>query len=94
MNYTKPENLLTPVRAIRAKCLDCCSGQAKEIKLCPVHACALHPYRMGRRPRQEDWENPPPRYEAPKHLPVWDHKQGRIISPEERREQSLPTKIR
>ncbi len=41
----------TPMRAIRAKCLDCSGGSTKEARLCPVTACALWPYRMGRRPR-------------------------------------------
>lgn len=27
---------LTPMKAIRAKCLECSSGQFKEIRLCPV----------------------------------------------------------
>ncbi|MFA4828431.1 MAG: hypothetical protein WC855_13270 [Thermodesulfovibrionales bacterium] len=42
---------LTPVKAIRAKCLDCCCNQTKEVKLCPVKNCALYPYRMGTRPK-------------------------------------------
>lgn len=42
---------LTPMRAIRAKCLDCSGGSTKEVRLCPVTTCALWPYRMGRRPR-------------------------------------------
>ena len=68
-DYTNPENLLTPVKAIRAKCLDCTGGQFSEIRLCPVHTCALHPYRMGHRPTADTWKNPPPRYEAAAHLP-------------------------
>ncbi|MGO5358551.1 hypothetical protein ACTQYZ_04545 [Anaerofustis sp. LCP19S3_F7] len=28
------DKILTPLKAIRAKCMDCCCGQAKEIKLC------------------------------------------------------------
>jgi len=39
---------LTPLRAIRLKCLDCCAGQRKEVRLCPVHDCPLWPFRMGR----------------------------------------------
>lgn len=27
---------LTPMKAIRAKCRDCCNGQTKEIRLCTV----------------------------------------------------------
>jgi len=42
--------VLTPIKAIRAKCLDCSYGQPKEVRLCPVQTCALWPYRMGRRP--------------------------------------------
>jgi len=45
---------LTPIRAIRQKCLDCCAGQPKEVKLCPVEKCPLYLYRMGRRPKAED----------------------------------------
>lgn len=41
----------TPMRAIRQKCLDCCCGQAQEVRLCTVKKCALHPYRMGHRPK-------------------------------------------
>lgn len=28
---------------------DCC-GSVKEVRLCPVEACTLHPYRLGKRP--------------------------------------------
>lgn len=42
--------VLTPVKAIRAKCLDCCGGQTAEVRLCPITDCALYPYRMGHRP--------------------------------------------
>ncbi len=37
-------------KVIREKCLDCCCGQAAEVKLCPVEKCALWPYRMGNNP--------------------------------------------
>lgn len=40
----------TPIKAIRMKCLDCCSGQNKEIRLCTVINCPIYPYRFGRRP--------------------------------------------
>jgi len=46
---------LTPIKAIRAKCLDCCNGQQKEIRLCTVKKCALHEYRFGHRPKDEDF---------------------------------------
>jgi len=43
--------VLTPIKAIRAKCLDCCADQPKEVRHCTVIHCALWPYRMGKRPR-------------------------------------------
>ena len=45
---------LTPLKAIRAKCMDCCCGQAKEVRLCPEINCPIYPYRMGRRPKAEE----------------------------------------
>ena len=45
--------ILTPIKAIRAKCLDCCCGQKQEVRLCPITDCTLHPYRMGHRPKSE-----------------------------------------
>ncbi|SVE37340.1 uncharacterized protein METZ01_LOCUS490194 [marine metagenome] len=44
------KNYKTPIKAMRAKCLDCCCGSPKEVRLCPVIECALYPYRFGRRP--------------------------------------------
>ncbi len=43
------EKKLSPLKAIRAKCLEC-SGTWYEVKLCPVEKCALHPYRFGKNP--------------------------------------------
>lgn len=42
--------VLTPLKAIRAKCLDCSGGSVLEIRECAVQLCALYPYRMGKRP--------------------------------------------
>lgn len=42
--------MLTPIKAIRAKCLDCCCGSAKEVELCPIPDCSLYPYRFGKNP--------------------------------------------
>lgn len=46
---------LTPIKAIRAKCIDCSGSQTKEVKACPVKKCPLYPYRMGRRPKNDDY---------------------------------------
>ncbi len=43
---------LTPLKAIRAACLHCCAGQAKEVRECHLDNCPLWPYRMGRNPKR------------------------------------------
>lgn len=48
--------MLTPIKAIRAKCLECSNGQYIEVKLCPVTDCALYPYRHGHRPKKQQTE--------------------------------------
>lgn len=40
----------TPLRAIRAHCLDCTCGSYNEVALCPAPDCPLHPFRFGKRP--------------------------------------------
>lgn len=42
--------MLTPMKAIRAKCLDCMCGQIYEIKKCPCTDCPLYSYRSGHNP--------------------------------------------
>ena len=44
---------LTPIKAIRAKCIDCCCGQKNEVKLCTVTDCSLYPYRLGHNPNRK-----------------------------------------
>ena len=46
---------LTPVRAIRQKCLDCCNGQSAEVRLCTCKTYPLYGYRMGHRPKGEQF---------------------------------------
>ena len=43
--------LRTPIKAIRAKCIDCVCGQVREVALCPCLKCPLYEYRMGHRPK-------------------------------------------
>lgn len=45
---------LTPMKAIRRKCLDCSNGQHREVTCCPVKDCPLYVYRSGHRPKEED----------------------------------------
>lgn len=44
---------LTPVRAIRAKCLDCSAGQPSEVKMCTHTDCSLYLYRYGKNPNRK-----------------------------------------
>ena len=43
---------LTPMKAIRAKCLDCSNGSFQEVRECPVTECPLHHLRSGHRPKE------------------------------------------
>ena len=43
----KPQS---PLRAIRAKCLDCSCYQISEVRLCEAVKCPLWPFRAGRHP--------------------------------------------
>lgn len=51
------EKRLTPIKAIRAKCLDWCCGNSNEVKLCTCTGCALYPYREGHNPfiQKQEW---------------------------------------
>ena len=42
---------MTPIKAIRAKCIDCCCGQIYEVTKCVCVDCPLYPYRMGHNPK-------------------------------------------
>lgn len=37
----------SPIKAIRAKCLDCCGGSEGEVRKCVQTDCPLWPLRMG-----------------------------------------------
>jgi len=41
---------LTPMKAIRHKCMNCSGFSYREVKLCPIKHCPLFPYRFGKRP--------------------------------------------
>ena len=44
---------MTPLKAIREKCLDCCADQPGEVRACPSEKCPLWPYRMGHNPNRK-----------------------------------------
>ncbi len=39
-----------PLKAIRARCLDCCCGSAPEVRKCIAVICPSWPFRMGVNP--------------------------------------------
>lgn len=47
---------ITPLKAIRMKCVDCSNSQLKEIRLCTVETCPLFHFRMGSKPKYDTYE--------------------------------------
>ena len=45
---------LTPIKAIRKKCLDCSGDSSKEVNQCQILDCPLYLYRMGKRPTDSE----------------------------------------
>jgi hypothetical protein len=41
---------MTPLKVIRARCLDCCAGSAAEVRTCTAVHCPSWPYRMATSP--------------------------------------------
>ena len=39
------QKVQTPLKALRAKCIDCSGGSRSEVKHCPVTDCPLYPFR-------------------------------------------------
>jgi len=48
----------TPMRSMRAFCLDCTGGSKADVRECSFTACPLYPYRMGRRPKKGTAKRP------------------------------------
>jgi len=48
----------SPLKAIRAKCLDCSYFQFSEIRLCEAVKCPLWPFRAGKHPWWGEGEKP------------------------------------
>ena len=46
---------ITPMKSIRLKCLECCCESRLEVRECLVKTCPLHRYRMGHRPKDEQF---------------------------------------
>ena len=41
---------MSPMKALRLRCLDCCAGSATRVRLCASATCPSWPFRMGRSP--------------------------------------------
>jgi len=44
---------LSPLKAIRANCMECSVYQPREVRNCNITECPLYPYRMGRNPNRK-----------------------------------------
>lgn len=40
----------TVMEALRARCIECCSGSAQEVRYCVAFKCPSWPFRMGKNP--------------------------------------------
>lgn len=47
------EKELTPLKAIRAKCIDCCGGYKSYVRDCGKPDCSLYTFRLGRNPNRK-----------------------------------------
>jgi hypothetical protein len=45
---------MSPLQALRARCLDCCAQQSREVAVCTAVGCPSWPFRMGTDP----WRKP------------------------------------
>jgi hypothetical protein len=48
MNDLPPK--ITPLKAIRLKCLECCAESSNEVKVCHMKDCPLWAFRFGKNP--------------------------------------------
>lgn len=60
---------MTPMKAIRAKCIECSGGSKSEVRHCPVNHCTLWAYRLGKRP---------PKVEKPELAGILDTSEGSV----------------
>lgn len=49
-NDSKSGGMITPLRAIRLYCLDCCEGNRDEVGHCGAVSCPLFNFRTGKNP--------------------------------------------
>lgn len=62
------EKRITPLKAIRLKCLDCMCGNAAEVRRCDLTDCSLHPFRFGKNPYHKKTLTEEQRQALSKHI--------------------------
>lgn len=62
------EQITSPIRAIRAYCLNCVCGNSAEVRSCELTKCPLHPFRFGKNPFTKRTLTEEQRQEAAKRL--------------------------
>lgn len=69
------EKRITPIKAIRLKCLDCCCNSSDEVAACPCDDCPLYPFRFGKNPnvKLSDEERERRRKQARENLAFTQH---------------------
>lgn len=48
--------ITSPLKAIRAKCIECSGDSAYEVKRCPSSDCVLYAFRFGKNPYRKKAE--------------------------------------
>jgi hypothetical protein len=66
---------ITPLRAIRQKCLDCSGGSWSEVKNCQIIKCPLFTLRFGKNPKRSSMG-------VAKNLTTWRNRvlSGRVLA--------------
>ena len=59
LSKTMDIKITSPLKAIRAKCFDCCGGKYNEIRKCSAKNCPLYTYRFGKNPNRKKRELTP-----------------------------------
>ena len=62
------EQITSPIKAIRAYCLECVAHQKNEVTNCELTACPLHAFRFGKNPFTKRTLTEEQRQEAAKRL--------------------------
>ena len=44
------KEIKSPLKAIKAFCIECCGDSYNEMKRCPATNCKLYPFRFGKNP--------------------------------------------